>query len=140
MEDGNATVPNFDMNHSFFWKINDTSKGKTKNAYKGSNSNAVLLVLLKKFNAVLFPGKVWFIKDDEEFDSHTEYSEVCLNLMREDRGGGHHPHPTPSKFKLFINIVKLPKIGFVNPPPPGKHNHLLDPPFRKRVHAWQSSF
>lgn len=58
MEDGNATVPNFDMNHSFFWKINDTSKGKTKNAYKGSNSNAVLLVLLKKFNAVLFPGKV----------------------------------------------------------------------------------
>lgn len=60
MEDGNATVPNFDMNHSFFWKINDTSKSQanTKNAYKGSNSNAVLLVLLKKFNAVLFPGKV----------------------------------------------------------------------------------
>lgn len=57
-----------------------------------------------------------------------QYSEVCLNLMREDRGGGHHPHPTPGKFILFINIVKLPKIGFVNPPPPGKHNHLLDPP------------
>lgn len=57
MEDGNATVPNFDMNHSFFWKINDTSESQanTKNAYKGSNSNAVLLVLLKKIQCSFIP-------------------------------------------------------------------------------------